>query len=277
MPYDPTIYRGTAAHYVRGRPPYSAELEAFLRPSSVSTGRVGSSTLAVDREFFLRLAALFAEVVGLDPDADMLAEGARRAAVSCDVPNTGWVQAVAEDLPDSGARVVPSCDVRPVVPLDAARGSSGARLRPARAGRGDRAHGAHRRRPPGARGPGYPPIPHDAHPRAHRALPRLAPSSRRGLHVTTARPLRGHARAHPLRQRRGSCSRPGAPDLVQDVDGVLSDYHSMSFSPRTSSATARRVRRRGARRTRLRTPQTGEFWDWPGDTEILIARKPPTG
>jgi hypothetical protein len=28
--YDPTIYRGAAAHYMHGRPPYSSELAATL-------------------------------------------------------------------------------------------------------------------------------------------------------------------------------------------------------------------------------------------------------
>jgi hypothetical protein len=30
MPYDPTIYLGSAAHYRYGRPPYSPTLEGFL-------------------------------------------------------------------------------------------------------------------------------------------------------------------------------------------------------------------------------------------------------
>ena len=30
MPYDPTIFRGAAAHYRDGRPPYSPQLEAVL-------------------------------------------------------------------------------------------------------------------------------------------------------------------------------------------------------------------------------------------------------
>ncbi len=30
MAYDPTIYLGAAAHYVRGRPPYSPALAATL-------------------------------------------------------------------------------------------------------------------------------------------------------------------------------------------------------------------------------------------------------
>lgn len=50
----------------------------------------------------VRLAALFTEAVGLDPDADMLAEG-RRAAEELGVMNVRWVQARAEDLPDAAS------------------------------------------------------------------------------------------------------------------------------------------------------------------------------
>ncbi|HKE75438.1 MAG TPA: hypothetical protein VKB57_17575 [Acidimicrobiales bacterium] len=78
MPYDPTIYRGSAAHYLRGRPRYSAELAPTLRRELGLDGHgrlldagCGLGVLAVE------LAGLFDEVVGLDPDAAMLAEGAR--------------------------------------------------------------------------------------------------------------------------------------------------------------------------------------------------------
>src|SRR5713226_1896500 len=101
MPYDPTIYLGAAAHYRPGRPPYSPELEAVLtRELGLDgTGRLldagcGPGILAV------RLASLFEEVVGLDPDPDMLAE-ARKAAADDSVTNIRWVQALAEDLPDA--------------------------------------------------------------------------------------------------------------------------------------------------------------------------------
>src|SRR3954451_23002646 len=97
--YDPTIYKGAAAHYGHGRPPYSYELESVLAHelSLDGSGRLldvgcGPGVLTV------RLAHLFEEAVGLDPDAGMLAE-ARRAAQTQGVPNVLWVEAVAEDLP----------------------------------------------------------------------------------------------------------------------------------------------------------------------------------
>ena len=99
--YDPTIYRGSAAHYGSGRPPYSAELQSTLAVELGldGTGRLldagcGPGILA------LRLAALFEAVVGLDPDADMLAEAARQAAAE-GITNVTWVHALAEDLPDA--------------------------------------------------------------------------------------------------------------------------------------------------------------------------------
>jgi SAM-dependent methyltransferase len=97
--YDPTIYLGSAAHYRSGRPAYSPEPESVLTQKAGldGTGRLldagcGPGVLTV------RLAPLFAQAVGLDPDAGMLAEG-RRAAAEKSVMNTRWVQGLAEDLP----------------------------------------------------------------------------------------------------------------------------------------------------------------------------------
>ena len=80
VPYDPAIYLGSAAHYRYGRPAYSPALEAVLTHEAGldGTGRLldagcGPGVLTI------RLAHLFEQAVGLDPDADMLAEG-RRAA-----------------------------------------------------------------------------------------------------------------------------------------------------------------------------------------------------
>lgn len=99
MSYDPTIYLGAAAHYRHGRPAYSPELETVLTQEAGLDGNgrlldvgCGPGVLAV------RLARLFERVVGLDPDAAMLAEG-RRAAEDKNITNIRWVQALAEDLP----------------------------------------------------------------------------------------------------------------------------------------------------------------------------------
>jgi ubiquinone/menaquinone biosynthesis C-methylase UbiE len=97
--YDPAIDLGSAAHYRCGRPAYSPELEAVLTREAgldgsgrlLDAGR-GPGVLTV------RLAHLFGQAGGLDPDAGMLAEGCRAAGGKI-VMNIGWVQGLAEDLP----------------------------------------------------------------------------------------------------------------------------------------------------------------------------------
>jgi ubiquinone/menaquinone biosynthesis C-methylase UbiE len=80
VPYDPTLYEGSASYYACGRPPYSRELVATLTAEVGldGTGRLldvgcGPGILTVE------LASSFEDVIGLDPDSDMLGEGARRA------------------------------------------------------------------------------------------------------------------------------------------------------------------------------------------------------
>jgi SAM-dependent methyltransferase len=97
--WDETLYRGSAPYYVRGRPPYALGLADALRQILTLDGQgrlldVGCGPGVVT----LPLAHLFAEVVGLDPDPEMLAEGARRAA-EAGVGNIVWVRARGEDLP----------------------------------------------------------------------------------------------------------------------------------------------------------------------------------
>lgn len=97
--WDETLYQGSAAYYRRGRLPYPASLrERFagateLRgaPRLIDVG-CGPGIVAV------ALAPLFTEVVGVDPDPDMLGEAARLAAES-GVTNARWVRLQAEDLP----------------------------------------------------------------------------------------------------------------------------------------------------------------------------------
>ena len=97
--WDETLYRGSAPYYERGRLPYPAGLADGVATVLGLDGRgrlldvgCGPGIIA------LRLAHLFEEVVGLDADADMLAEAERRAA-ELGVTNARWVHALAEDLP----------------------------------------------------------------------------------------------------------------------------------------------------------------------------------
>ena len=67
---------------------------------------------------------------------------------------------------------------------------------------------------------------------------------------------------------------PGMPDLQRDSQSVLSGYLSLSssaphlFGDRVDDFTAE-VRALLANRS-----AEGIFWDWPGDTEVDMARKP---
>jgi len=97
--WDETLFKGSAAYYRRGRPPYPVRLREFFKDAADLSGAprlidvgCGPGTVAV------ALAPLFSEVVGLDPDPDMLVEAAILAAES-GVTNTRWVKLRAEDLP----------------------------------------------------------------------------------------------------------------------------------------------------------------------------------
>ncbi|HST47816.1 MAG TPA: class I SAM-dependent methyltransferase [Jatrophihabitans sp.] len=97
--WDPSLYAGSAGHYVRGRVPYPRELVDALAAELAldGTGRLldvgcgpGSLTLP--------LAPWFERATGLDADAGMLAEAARQAGAA-GIRNVDWVNLRAEDLP----------------------------------------------------------------------------------------------------------------------------------------------------------------------------------
>jgi hypothetical protein len=67
---------------------------------------------------------------------------------------------------------------------------------------------------------------------------------------------------------------PGIPDLLRDSESVLSGYFSLSSAaPHLFGDClddfAGEVRALLAQRS-----LEGIFWDWPGDTEVVMARKP---
>jgi SAM-dependent methyltransferase len=93
--WDPTLFEGTAPHYLRGRLPYSPGLADVVRDALGldGTGRlldVGCGPGIVAG----LLAPLVHEVVGIDPDPGMIAEAERAG-----IPNSTWVQLRAEELP----------------------------------------------------------------------------------------------------------------------------------------------------------------------------------
>lgn len=97
--WDEQLFAGTAGSYAVGRMPYPAGLAAAIGAELGldGTGRLldvgcgpGSLTLP--------LAPLFASAVGVDADADMLAEAKRRAGAA-GVSNVTWRHLRAEELP----------------------------------------------------------------------------------------------------------------------------------------------------------------------------------
>ena len=67
---------------------------------------------------------------------------------------------------------------------------------------------------------------------------------------------------------------PGIPDLVRDSESVLSGYFSMSWSaPHLFGDRVEDFADEVRALLRLRSRE-GIFWDRPGDTEVILARKP---
>jgi SAM-dependent methyltransferase len=273
MQYDPTLYLGAAEYYARGRPAYSAFLESTLEAQLEldGSGRVldvgcGPGILAI------RLAGCFDEAVGLDPDAGMLSEAALRAH-DADVENVRWVRAVAEDIPelDLGTfRLVTFGQsfqwtdrerVAEAVYDILEPGGALALITHAHEGR------------PQPSGPGFPEIPHDE---IHALIRRyLGPRRRAGRGFRSEPPDR-HEEA--LARTRFGASRSvfaaGRPDIVQDVDGVVANFFSMSLAAPHLFGDERDAFETDLRALLATRSANGQFWDWPGDTEILLACKP---
>jgi len=273
VPYDPTIYLGSAAHYRSGRPAYSPQLETALAQEAGLDGNgrlldagCGPGVLTV------RLAQLFRETVGLDPDAAMLAEG-RRAAGEKGVTDIRWVQGLAEDLPAVAPgpyRLVTFgqsfhwTDERRVAEIVYDMLEPGGALALI-------VHTvAGRPRPPD---PGVPAIPHGEIKALVATYLGSARRAGRGIF-----PERTHRFEDVLARSRFGVPRqffvPGLPDLRRDSESVLSGYLSLSssaphlFGDRLDDFTAE-VRALLAARS-----ADGMFWDWPGDTEVVLACKP---
>lgn len=272
MPYDPTIYQGAAVHYRPGRPPYSPQLEAALADElgldgsgRLLDGGCGPGILTV------RLAHLFEEAVGLDPDAAMLAEG-RRAAEERGIENIRWVQARAEELPGAAPgpyRLVTfgqsfhwtdEARVAETVYDLLEPGGALALIVHAVEGR------------PAPPSPGPPPIPHAE----IRGLVRkyLGPTTRAGQGFA---PVRTHRFEDVLVRTRFGAPRslfvPGVPDLLRDAESVLSGYFSLASSaPHLYGDRADEFAAEVRELLAERSPD-GVFWDWPGDTEVVLARR----
>jgi SAM-dependent methyltransferase len=96
--WDESLFAGAAQHYVRGRMPYAQGLADATADALDLDGQgrlldlgCGPGVVA------LRLARLYDEVVGLDPDPDMINEAGRQAE-ELGLANATWVCTRAEDL-----------------------------------------------------------------------------------------------------------------------------------------------------------------------------------
>ncbi len=271
MRYDPTIYSGSAAYYARGRPPYSRDLVKTLAAAVPLDGRgrlldvgTGPGILAIT------LAPLVESVVAIDPDSDMLAEG-RRLAAAAGADNIEWLLSRAEEIegvPGTfrlatfgqsfhwterervAERVYDMLEPRGAIALIS--------------------HAVDGR--PVPEGPGEPPIPHSA---VREIIEGFLGPGRRAGQGLAMRPA-GRYEDSLSRTRFGAPQRlyaPGRADIVQDIDGVIANYLSTSYcAPHLFGE--RFAEFVSALRDDLKAhTSSGLFWDWPGDTEILIARR----
>jgi SAM-dependent methyltransferase len=219
----------------------------------------------------IELADRFGQVVGLDPDAEMLAEAARRTA-EAGITNIRWVQARAEDIPALSLGVFKLVTfgqsfhwtnrelVAEAVYDILEPGGALVLIGHASEGR------------PKPEGPGYPPIPHEAirtlierylgeRRRAGQGF--VVPSEERD-EDTLARTRFGAPRA---------LYAPGRPDIVRNIDEVLANYFSMSYAAPHLFGERRAEFEADVRAELARHSPSGLFWDWPGDTEIVLAVK----
>jgi SAM-dependent methyltransferase len=272
-PYDPTLYKGSAPYYLRGRPPNSRALRDTLAAECWldGTGRLldvgcGPGVLAVE------LAPVVGEVVGLDPDPDMLAEASRHARER-GVTNVRWAQGLAEQIRDldlGGFWLVTFGQSFHRTNRERVAEAVYDLLEPG----GSIAMVGHtsndRPEPPG---PGYPRIPHEEilslidtylGPRRRSGQGYQAPPTDRWEDAL------GRTRFGKSRQ----VFAEGRPDILHDADGVLANYLSMSYAASHLFAERLDSFESDVRRLLAERSPSGFFWDWPGDTGIVIATKP---
>jgi SAM-dependent methyltransferase len=257
-------YATAAAHYLRGRPPYSAELPDLLQGELGldATGTLidvgcGPGVLAV------QLAPLFETVIGIDPEPEMLRQ-ARRHAAANEVTAT-WIRARAEDLAaldlPAGRLVtfgqsIHWTDRRSVLAMVhdlLVVGGAVALITPAPQ------HGSPPVEPPA------PPIPHDE---IEALLGRYLGWSRSPSVDTYEASLE----QSPFGTSHVSFA-PGRTDIVRTTAEVISGYLSMSFA--APDRFGDRLNAFVVEFEALLTAVSpaGLFHDWPGDTAVIWATK----
>jgi hypothetical protein len=67
---------------------------------------------------------------------------------------------------------------------------------------------------------------------------------------------------------------PGIPDLLRDTDSVVSGYFSFAWAAPHLFGERKDDFEAELRELLAARSPDGLFWDWPGDTEVVLARKP---
>ena len=65
----------------------------------------------------------------------------------------------------------------------------------------------------------------------------------------------------------------GRPDLIIDIDTVVASYISLSYAAPRWFGNRRADFESDLRHLLREYSPDGLFWDWPGDTELVIATK----
>ena len=267
----------SAARYYKARPPYSDQLlpalSAKLRWDG--TGRLidvgcGPGVVAI------QLSPGFSEVVGLDPEPAMLHEAARLTP-SRDREKFRWIRARAEDIPEldlGGFQAVTLAQsfhwtkkerLAEIIYDILKEGGAMLLIH----------HNAPAFGPGGlsnageAANPVYPLVPHQV---IDRVLVRWI-----GHGKPPPDPKREPYSDLLARTRFGVVERlilPGRRDLVRSVDQMIDNYLSTSFAAPELFGDRLQEFRAELSAELVRCTDSGFFWEWPGDTEVLIARKP---
>ena len=273
MEYDPTQFRGTAPFYLKGRPPYSPQLTDVLQTELQLDGGghlvdvgCGPGTVGV------QLASLFARVCFVDPDPDMLTE-ARAYAAAAGLSAVDFYQATAEDL-----LVLELTSVQVAV-----FGQSFHRIDRLRV-----AEVVYDLLKPGgsivliAHNPSRPPPPQPAHSSLipHQEIRQLIQHYLGADLRSGARPPVAYGTERfeqTLARTRFDAPRvvfaPGRADLIRDADSVIANYLSMSFSSPHLLGGRLSDFVRDLRALLLEHAPNGRFWDWAGDSELVMATR----
>jgi SAM-dependent methyltransferase len=212
----------------------------------------------------VELAPLFEEAIGLDPDLEMRAEGERRARER-GLANIRWVQGLAEEIGTAVTgrfrlvtfgRSFHWTDRERVAEMVYDILDPGGAL----ALIGD----AHEGRPR-PEGPGYPPVPREA---IREVIDRyLGERSRR----------HDHRHEEALTRTRFGPPRilycAGRADIVRNVDDVLANCLSKSSSaPHLFGDRLPQFEAEIRELLAVQSP-SGLFWEWPGDTAVMLSLK----